>query len=84
MPLGMLTVAFGFTAHDAAKASGRLTVAHWTRKSSITLSVFLLLIGTPLYGMTRMCLLVEAIAGLRHLSPGDLAVVEWAKFIPHI
>ncbi|KAF8184820.1 hypothetical protein BJ912DRAFT_974165 [Pholiota molesta] len=77
MPLGMLTVAFGFTAHDAAKASLDSQV-------SITLAVFLLLIGTPLYGVTRMCLLVEAIAGLRHLSPGDLAVVEWAKFIPHI
>lgn len=84
MPMGMLTVAFGFTIHDASKSSGQFKVAYWTRKLSITLAVFLLLVGSPLYGMARMCLLFEAIAGLRHLSPGDLAVVEWAKFIPHI
>ncbi|KAF9470693.1 hypothetical protein BDN70DRAFT_981818 [Pholiota conissans] len=84
MPLGMLSVAFGFTVHDAAKSLGRLALARWARRISITISAFLLLVGTPLYGMARMCFLFEAAIGLRHLSPGDLAVVEWAKFIPHI
>ena len=36
------------------------------------------------YVVSRLLLLVEAFISLRHLTPGMLALVEWASFIPHI
>ena len=36
------------------------------------------------YVLSRLLLLVEAFISLRHLTPGMLALVTWASFIPHI
>ena len=48
-------------------------------------------VGVPVLGIvlvvyvvSRLLLLVEAFISLRHLTPGMLALVKWASFIPHI
>jgi hypothetical protein len=49
--------------------------------------LFLLLLATIMllvYVVSRLILLVEAFISLRHLTPGMLALVKWASFIPHI
>ena len=39
---------------------------------------------TPIYGLARLTLFVEAFIALRHLPPGAYAVVEWTALLLHI
>ncbi|KAF8062469.1 hypothetical protein FPV67DRAFT_272628 [Lyophyllum atratum] len=45
---------------------------------------FLAIVGAPLYAIARLILIVEAFIGLRALTPGALAELEWSSIIPHI
>ena len=47
-------------------------------------SMLVLTITLLVYVVSRLLLLVEAFISLRHLTPGMLALVKWASFIPHI
>ena len=40
--------------------------------------------GTPIYGLARLTLFVEAFIALSHLPPGAYAVVEWTALLLHI
>ena len=42
------------------------------------------LYSTPIYGLARLILFVEAFIALRHLPPGAYAVVEWTALLLHI
>ena len=42
------------------------------------------LLSTPIYGLARLILFVEAFIALRHLPPGAYAVVEWTALLLHI
>ena len=43
-----------------------------------------LFLSTPIYGLARLTLFVEAFIALRHLPPGAYAVVEWTALLLHI
>ena len=47
-------------------------------------AVFTIILLVTVYVVSRLLLLVEAFISLRHLTPGMLALVTWASFIPHI
>ena len=66
-----------------------LTVPHTTSEKTYfavgaIIMILIFYIGLPAYMFARIFLLVEALTGLRALSPGAHAVVEWSSFIPHI
>ncbi|KAF8057002.1 hypothetical protein FPV67DRAFT_1728972 [Lyophyllum atratum] len=53
-------------------------------KGVVYLLYLLIIIGAPLYAIARLILIVEAFIGLRALTPGALAELEWSSIIPHI
>ena len=53
----------------------------WAIRKSVKIVFFAAL---PLYVAARFALMIEAFIGLRDLSSGALAVVNWSTFIPHI
>ena len=49
-----------------------------------TVLLFGFLLSTPIYGLARLTLFVEAFIALRHLPPGAYAVVQWTALLLHI
>ena len=41
-------------------------------------------LGSPIYGLARLTLFVEAFLALRHLPPGAYSAVDWTALLLHI
>ena len=62
----------------------RLTYVHGTVETIGIVLFSGFYFSTPIYGLARLTLLVEAFIALRHLPPGAYAVVEWTALLLHI